>query len=60
MAKNFAHRIAVTDFMQEAKNWPGLLVSLRNGLDFDDLLVFVAYFVDEEEWRTLSVRRSAT
>jgi hypothetical protein len=47
--EKFRHLVSATDFDKEAASWPGQVDSKAS-------LVFVAYFVLEAEWGSLSTR----
>lgn len=46
----FRQIIDQTDFALEAMQWPSLKSEAEGGLDILSTLVFVAYFVSEQEW----------
>jgi hypothetical protein len=48
--KAFERSVAETDFLKEAAGWPDLRRATRRGIDLREWVVFVAYFVSEDEW----------
>jgi len=48
--ERFRQIVDQTDFTREATNWPVLMGEAERGLDVLSTLVFVAYFVSEQEW----------
>jgi hypothetical protein len=56
--RNFETLLLKTDFREQAGSWPHLRELILEGLDYTERLVFVAYFVDEDEWSGLQQRTS--
>ena len=56
--QNFEKHVLETDFCKQAWRWPELRQSATQGLNYMERLVFVAYFVDEDEWLELQQRPS--
>ena len=56
--QNFERVVLETDFREQTESWPHLREMTAHGLDYMELLVFVAYFVDEVEWLGLQQRTS--
>jgi len=54
--QSFERLVSETDFREQAGGWPQLRQSATQGLNYMELLVFVAYFVDDDEWLALQQR----
>lgn len=54
VAASFQQSVLSTDFRAVAGKWPELRAKAEAGVDVLTVLVFVAYFVTEEEHRSLS------
>lgn len=49
----FEKLVSETDFPRQALDWQPVRKAIDQGLDVMQMLVFVAYFVHETEWRRL-------
>jgi hypothetical protein len=60
VGQNFERLVSETDVSKQTQGWPDLRVANARGVDLRELLVFVAYFVNEPEWlglqKTMIVR----
>jgi hypothetical protein len=52
----FRRLMARTDFVEEVSKWRDLTAELAQGLDITNVLVFVAYFINEAEAARLCAR----